>query len=345
MRFGSFILPVSQKPANDARVIHETLTEIELADRIGIHTAWLAEHHFDGAVAYADPLVMGAAIAARTSRINIGFAVVELALHHPVRLAAQTALVDNLSRGRLIVGTGRGSAFNHYEYIGFGITMQDGVSRLDEAEALLVKAWTADNLHHKGEHWELSFPVLRPRPYQRPHPPLVRACLGEASTVAMAKIGRPVMLGILPDADLANRFSAYRAAMLQAGHAEPDAERALDQCWASRNIFVAPTRSEAQEIAAAGFARERKHFTDARVKFNPPEFAPKTGSDITSDPDNLAQSFIAGTPAQVADQIAAMRDAGARNIMFKFNTGEMDAKQVQASMTLFAQKVMPLFCD
>ena len=86
---------------------------------------------------------MCAAIAARAARINIGFAVMELAPHHPVRLAAQTALVDNLSHGRLIVGTGRGSAFSHYEYIGFGITMQDDVSRLDEAEALLVKAWTA----------------------------------------------------------------------------------------------------------------------------------------------------------------------------------------------------------
>ena len=345
MRFGSFIFPVSQNPANDARIIHETLTEIELADRIGIHTAWLAEHHFDGAVAYADPLVMGAAIAARTTRINIGFAVVELALHHPIRLAAQTALVDNLSRGRLIVGTGRGSAFNHYEYIGFGITMQDGVSRLDEAEALLVKAWTTHDLHHKGEHWELSFPVLRPRPYQRPHPPLVRACLSEASTVAMAKIGRPVMLGILPDADLASRLSAYRDTMLRSGFSEPATESALSSCWASRNIFVAKTQSEAREIAAAGFARERKHFTDARIRFNPPEFAPKTGSDITSDPDNLAQSFIAGTPSQVADQIAAMRDAGARNLMLKFNTGEMDAHQVQTSMTLFADKVMPLFPD
>ena len=85
---------------------------------------WLTEHHFDGAVAYADPVVFAAAVAARTNRIRIGFAVVEMALHHPVRLAAQTALLDNLSRGRLIMGTGRGSAFNEYEYIGFGQSME-----------------------------------------------------------------------------------------------------------------------------------------------------------------------------------------------------------------------------
>jgi alkanesulfonate monooxygenase SsuD/methylene tetrahydromethanopterin reductase-like flavin-dependent oxidoreductase (luciferase family) len=101
-------------------------------------------------VAYADPVVFAAAVAMRTHRVRIGFAVVELALHHPVRLAVQTALVDNLSRGRLIVGTGRGSAYNAYEYFGFGTTLAEGHEMLPEAEALLIKAWTTDDVRHAG---------------------------------------------------------------------------------------------------------------------------------------------------------------------------------------------------
>ena len=170
MRFGSFVFPVSHHPENDSAVIDSTLDEILLAEQIGMDSVWLTEHHFDGAAAHADPLVLGAAVAARTSHVKIGFAVVELAFHHPVRLAVQTALLDNLSHGRLIVGTGRGSAYNHYEYIGFGITMADGIARLDEAEDLLVKAWTGEELHYSGEHWDVEFPLLRPRPYQQPHP-------------------------------------------------------------------------------------------------------------------------------------------------------------------------------
>ena len=108
----------------------------------------------DGAVAYADPLVFGAAVAARTKRVKIGFAVVELAMHHPIRLAVQTSVLDNLSHGRLIVGTGRGSAFNHYEYIGFGMSMEDGIERLEESEELLVKAWTETGFKHEGDHWQ-----------------------------------------------------------------------------------------------------------------------------------------------------------------------------------------------
>ena len=118
MRFGSFVFSISGDPKGDHQVIDNALREVELAEAIGLDAVWLTEHHFYGAVAYADPLVFGAAVAMKTQRVRIGFAVVELALHHPVRLAVQTALLDHLSQGRLIVGTGRGSAYNEYEYIG-----------------------------------------------------------------------------------------------------------------------------------------------------------------------------------------------------------------------------------
>ena len=342
MRIGSFIFPVSHYPHNDGTVIDSTLEEIELAERIGLDAVWLTEHHFDGAVAYADPLVFGAAVAARTNRVKIGFAVVELALHHPIRLAVQTSILDNLSHGRLIVGTGRGSAFNHYEYIGFGIDMQDGIDRLDESEELLVKAWTATHLKHEGEHWQVKFPMLRPRPYQKPHPPLVRACISEASTVAMARIGRPVMIGILPLEDLASRLTAFRDTMSESGFDEQTTEATLDQCWASRNVFVANSYEEARDAAEHGFARERKHFGEARRLFNHGGGPPQSGSGTSSASENLTMSFIMGTPNQVTDEIASFRDAGVRNLMLKFNTGEMDTQQAQASMNLFGEKVLPM---
>ena len=269
MRFGSFVFPVSHHPENDSAVIDSTMDEVILAEQIGMDSVWLTEHHFDGAAAHADPVVFGAAIAARTSRIKIGFAVAELAFHHPVRLAVQTALLDNLSHGRLIVGTGRGSAYNHYEYLGFGLTMAQGIARLDEAEQLLVEAWTGEDLSHHGEHWNLEFPLLRPRPYQKPHPPLIRACISEASAVNMAKIGRPIMIGIQTPETLQARLERYRKTMLDSGFTEAATEVAMDQCWASRDLFIADTYSEALEIAEAGFERERTHFRRARELYTP----------------------------------------------------------------------------
>ena len=89
--FGTFVFSISHDPSEDHQVIENTLREVELAEAIGLDAVWLTEHHFDGAVAYADPLVFGAAVAMRTRRVRIGFAVVEMALHHPIRLAVQTS--------------------------------------------------------------------------------------------------------------------------------------------------------------------------------------------------------------------------------------------------------------
>ena len=119
MRFGSFVFSISGDSKKDHQVIQQTLQEVELSESIGLDAVWLTEHHFDGAVAYADPVVFGAAVAMKTNRVQIGFAVVELALHHPVRLAVQTALLDHLCEGRLIVGTGRGS-HGHGHGVGVG---------------------------------------------------------------------------------------------------------------------------------------------------------------------------------------------------------------------------------
>ena len=343
MRFGSFVFPVSHHPERDAAVIDSTLEEILLAERIGMHSVWLTEHHFDGAAAHADPLVLGAAVAARTARIKIGFAVAELAFHHPVRLAVQTALLDNLSHGRLIVGTGRGSAYNHYEYLGFGITMADGIARLDEAEELLVKAWTEQDLHHQGQFWEVKFPQLRPRPYQQPHPPLIRACISAASVINMARIGRPVMIGVQTLPTLQERLDSYRETMLTAGFSATQTEAALDGCWASRDLFVADSYDEALEIASAGFERERVHFRRARELYNPGGFPPPDPNRPPPAGEVLEHAFILGTPAQAAEQIAAMRDIGVRNLMLKLNVGEMDTGQVQKSMRLFGEKVLPHF--
>ena len=343
MKFGSFVFPVSHEPGRDGAVIEGALAEIELQDAIGFEAAWLTEHHFDGACAYADPVVFGAAVAARTRRIKIGFAVVEMAFHHPVRLAAQTALLDNLSRGRLIVGVGRGSAYNTYEYLGFDVPMDEGAERLAEAEALLVESWSGDPVRHKGRFWDVSFPALRPAPYRKPHPPLVRACISEGSTRAMARIGRPVLIGVQENDEIRARIAAYTSEMRDAGFAEPEVQDALDMCWFSKNVFVAESYDEARELCEPGFRRERKHFREARELYNPEGFPPLDPTKPLPAGEDFEKACIVGTPEQVAEQIAELRDLGVRNLMMKLNVGEMDSAEVLRSIRLFGDEVMPRF--
>jgi alkanesulfonate monooxygenase SsuD/methylene tetrahydromethanopterin reductase-like flavin-dependent oxidoreductase (luciferase family) len=343
MRFGTFVFSISHDPSEDHQVIENTLREVELAEAIGLDAVWLTEHHFDGAVAYADPLVFGAAVAMRTRRVRIGFAVVEMALHHPIRLAVQTSLLDNLSRGRLIVGTGRGSAYNEFEYLGFGTTMDKGRQMMAEAEDLLVKAWTGEDVEHKGKHWHLSFPRLRPPPYQKPHPPLVRACIGEASMLEMASIGRPVLIGVQTLDTLRQRLHRYTETMLKAGFEKEAVENVLDQTWAQRALYVADSDAEALDVATKALKRYRHHLDEARRRYNPGGLPPRRPEAPPSPNEMIEHAFLAGTPKRVAEQVTALREAGVRNLLLNVNVGQMPAEQVERSMKLFGEKVLPMF--
>ena len=129
MKFSNFLFPQSEIPEKDGQVIDETLAEARLCDELGMEALWLAEHHFDGNCAYVDPVNFAAALAVATKHIKIGFAVAQMSLHHPIRLAEQIAIIDNLSKGRLIVGLGRGTAYNIYDYRGFGINPEEAHER------------------------------------------------------------------------------------------------------------------------------------------------------------------------------------------------------------------------
>jgi len=170
MKFGNFLFPDSRDPERDGAVIDETLREAWLSDELGVDVIWLAEHHFDGICAYVDPIGFAGALATTTRRSKIGFAVVQTALHHPIRLAEQLAVLDNITKGRLLVGLGRGSSYNIYDYQGFGIDHHEAQERLEEAEEILLAAWTRDAFTHRGKYWKLDVPCCARGPTPSPTP-------------------------------------------------------------------------------------------------------------------------------------------------------------------------------
>ncbi len=342
MRFGPFVLQVSPSPDLDSQFIDSTLHEAELFDALGYDVIWLTEHYFGGDTVYADPVVFGAAVAARTQQIKIGFAVVQMAFHHPVKLAAQTALLDNLSHGRLIVGTGRGSAYNTFEYAGFGITMEEGRQRLAESEDLLVKSWTADNLVYDGKYWQVTVPTTRPKTYQQPHPLLVRACIGTESMVEMAKIGRPVLAGGYTVEDFALRLRLYQDAIEGAGFNEAQVQHALDETWFRKMVYVADSDSQAMEEGLIAFELDRKHIRDTRERLNPTDYPENVPTPEAVSPDDY---LIAGSPRYIAERIAEIRDVGVKNLILTMSPPDLSRDKVEKSMRLFAEKVMPLFRD
>ncbi len=345
MKFGNFLFPDSRDPERDGVVIDETLREAWLSDKLGVDTIWLAEHHFDGICAYADPISFAGALAASTRRSKIGFAVLQMALHHPIRLAEQLAVLDNITKGRLIVGLGRGSSYNIYDYQGFGIDHHEAQARLNEAEQIMVRSWTEGEFRHHGRFWNLQVPMLRPRPYTKPHPPLIRAASGEASMLELARQGRPFLMNVQSSVTTRRRFELYLEAMAEAGFDHESIARNLGDCWVWRNVFVAHTDAEAKRIGIPAF----QAMVEARAELRNRIYR-ETGrrievpaSDLPSARASVDHGFICGSPRRVAEAIAEIDDLGVGGVIATFRLGPMAHEAAANSLRLFMTEVAPRF--
>jgi len=348
MRFGHFFYPMNFDPSRDSQTLDDCLYEAELVEELGLDAIWFAEHHFTGEVVYGDPLLFGSAVAMKTKRVLLGLGIVEMALHHPVRLAIQTALLDNLSHGRLVVGTGRGSNFSSFEYAGFGTEVSTGWEQIEEAEDLLVKAWTVDGLRYEGQYWNVTVPAVRPKPYQKPHPPLARAALSDESIIAMGRIGRPLLLRGRSTEHLGQSIELYRKTMLESGFDENAVERALDEAWVWRECYVAETDQQALEEFIPVYEKAYGTMVDLRERWNPTDqpvprqVPPLPISAYGTHPELSASEVMVGCPRRVSEQVAQLRDVGVRNLMLT-HRGLVTRQQADSSLRLLSEKVAPLF--
>src|SRR5215831_10290061 len=219
--------------------IDQQIEQVRFAERLGFGDVWLTEHYFTGESVYNDALLFASAVAMRTERIRIGFAVVQLPFHHPVRLAVQLALLDNLSRGRIDVGVGKGTIYNEYEFVGHGLRSDDSRERMEEAVDIIGRLWGGGPVNYNGKYFQVQVPQLRPRPVQRPHLPLWRGVISPSSFSECGRLGVPILTARLPVARIKERWAAYEAGLDDGGPDAATKARLLAQSALWRNVYVA----------------------------------------------------------------------------------------------------------
>ncbi len=345
MKFSNFLFPDSATSEDDGRVIDETLQEARLTDALGYDTIWLAEHHFDGICAYVDPVSFAAALATATTRARIGFAVAQMALHHPIRLAEQIALIDHISKGRLIVGLGRGTAYNIYDFQGYGIDHTEAQGRFEEAEAIMLEAWKGKPLDHHGQFFNLTLPALRPATYTKPHPYVIRAAATEHGMLDIARRGNPFMMNVQSNAVTAARMQLYRQTLRDIGLDDAAIASRVDECWVWRNVFVADTDAEAERIAVPAFINqlERREAMRKRVFQEQGKSILPMPAPGAPPPSNqlLENALVCGSPATVAEKLAGLTATGVGGLIIQFRLGPMSYEQTASSLTLFSDQVIP----
>ena len=156
------------------RGVHARVTaEIQAADRLGYDTAWVAEHHFSNQYGIMpDVFTYMGYLAAQTTRIRLGTAVVTLPLYDPIRVVENMAFVDILSGGRVVLGLGSG--YRPYEFEGFGRDFEHRRDVQEEAIGVILELLHKRRVRHEGAHFRSIiegdyeiFPVSQ----QQPHPP------------------------------------------------------------------------------------------------------------------------------------------------------------------------------
>lgn len=353
MRFGWLTLAHSPSPEEDHAAIEQQLEQASAAEAVGFDGVWLTEHNFTGEAVYCDPIPFASALAMRTSRVRIGFAVIQMALRHPVRLAVQLALLDNLSRGRIDVGVGRGSLYNEYEYVGYGLRSDDSHERSTEAIEVMTRAWTQTPFVHEGKHYQVRFPALRPRPYQRPHPPIWRSVVTPRSFAECGRLGVPILTARVPLDRLPERLQLYDDGLLEGGHPPAARERLRRDVAVWRHVYVGESQAQAEDALAAAVLHTRQHMLHARAAYNPEDFRIDPAvlnpfnDPATPDEDavrwSLSTGALCGTAAHVAEQVAALRDVGVHHVLCQMSFGYLGHDRILASMHRFGAHVLPAF--
>jgi alkanesulfonate monooxygenase SsuD/methylene tetrahydromethanopterin reductase-like flavin-dependent oxidoreductase (luciferase family) len=204
------------------RDVHaRTTDEVIEAERLGYDTAWIAEHHF--ATSYGimpDCFAYMAYLAAKTSRIKIGAAVITLPLYDPIRVVENTSFVDILSNGRVRLGVGSG--YRPYEFEGLGKDFDNRRDIVEESIGLMFDAWHRHRWDHKGKYYKgtVKEPYeMLPHPIQMPHPPLYMAGGTDRSIGYSGRNGFGLMLSTLPGVETLAAQTALYKRELANGHA------------------------------------------------------------------------------------------------------------------------------
>jgi alkanesulfonate monooxygenase SsuD/methylene tetrahydromethanopterin reductase-like flavin-dependent oxidoreductase (luciferase family) len=267
-----------------------------------------------------------------TSRIKIGFAVLQTSLYHPLRMAEQISLVDNISKGRLIVGLGRGSLVNLHEYSGYEIDPGSAQERFEEIEQILMKCWTQEKVVHAGKYWNFEIPMLRPRPYTKPYPPILRSIASEESLAAQARQGRPVLMAAATAAGAARNIDIYRTAARDAGISAGRIEDAIAQSWVARTVVLAPTDSEAHEVGLPYFRMMQTYRAAQSTAFE---------ASVAKSNASGRLPVLCGSPETMLEDFTSLEKTGIGGVMVRFRTGPMPASFSNRALQLFMRDIAP----
>jgi len=327
-----------------AEMFRRQLAEVELAERIGIDQIWFFEHHLQPTAPVPSPNLLIAAAAQRTRHIRFASMVNILPFRHPLLVAEEAAMLDNLTDGRLDMGLGRG--LRPPEFEAFGVDQQQSREMFLESFDIIRRVWADENFVHHGKYWTVRKEApLSPSLVQHPHPPFLVSAQSEESLRWAAQHDIP-FAQIDSLAEQAQRDQAlYSEVQMAHGHAP------IPRLYLMREIYVgdsdARARAEVHPWMLGHWELWNRYTQFTRGGKLPDSYdfwrrqAPMLHA--MSFEEILGNDMVLlGGPETVADAILRLADQlDLMGLAMIFKLGAMPYDMVERSMTAFGQAVVP----
>jgi alkanesulfonate monooxygenase SsuD/methylene tetrahydromethanopterin reductase-like flavin-dependent oxidoreductase (luciferase family) len=316
--------------------LENRLKMIEVYDRCGMHGYHVAEHHGTPLGYAPSPAILLAAASQRTTRLRLGALVYPLPLYHPLRLIEEVAMLDQLSKGRFMLGVGRGASSIEVGF--FGVPQQEQHERYEEALEIVLRGLQSETLTFAGKHHTFKNVPMTMRPCQQPHPELWYGARSPESTVWAARRGVNVVTLALDD-EVRTMTDLYR----QEWAAKGGAADSMPLVGVSRHIVVAATDAKAKAIARSAYRHWRASFAKLWIaggrKVPLTNLYPDTWEELEA-----LKNGCAGSPDTVRRfALEEARRGGFNYLVSWFAFGHMTVAEVTRSVELFSEHVMPSF--
>ena len=375
MRFAAFttVAASAGESTNAADMLDNLRQQTLLAEELGFEAMWLGEHHFGpyGVGDLPNAILLGADLAARTSKIRIGQMANIVPWWHPVRLAEDLAILDNMTRGRIEVGFGRGIwPYEGPQFHPNADPRKDQENRelFRETVDIVRNIWSNPYFSHSGANY--SFPAegtvfshpslppdpawqdgervtrlrVTPRPFQTPHPPLWMTVSTDRSVATAAEMGLKACYWQPPAARIRQRMELY--AEVRSGREGRPFRLGEDQA-VMRSTYVASSMEEARKDAEAAMMSSFTYndpFRGRQVFSNPGEELHPGGK---LDWDFLEpRTLLVGSPENVAEKVQELQEVcNLEYLLVEFTHPGLPLKKTLQNLENFATKVMPRFID